>query len=198
MADDDLDSDRERPTIRELLEELIRKVDGMSEGLVALQETVATLTTEDEQLTAVVAAAVTGIATIEQQLEALKDQGGTSDAELAPVTAAVTAAASTLQTAIASLQGATPAEPTPAEPTRLKPTYIHDVEGDTTGWTLAGLDVPAVGAVPAGPEGEPEVPAKPAVPLWYFDADPEGADATPTGAVEGVWTVYTGPVVAAE
>lgn len=126
-----------------------------------------------------------GLATLKSDLEAkfaqlqqqLEQINSGSEADLSGPIATVTALD-------ASVKAFDPAPAPAAEPTRLKPTYIHDTDGSTEGWTASGLEQP-------GGDGSPNVP------LWYFDADPEGADATPTGAVEGVWTVYTGPVVAA-
>lgn len=121
--------------------------------------------------------------------------GGTiTGAELAPITAGLEALATAVETATATVAGE---DPGAVEPKRHKPTYVHDVEGSTEGWTPSGLQEPAKPEVPAVPATEteaevPAVPAVPAVPLWYFDADTEGGE--PTGAVEGVWTVYTGPV----
>lgn len=128
-------------------------------------------------------------------IEARAAGGAITVADLGPIKDSVTALSSTVAAADAVVKGDDPGKPAAAPD---KPVYLHDVEGDTTGWTASGFEVPAeaeVPAVPANPEtGAAEVPAVPAVPakpLWYFDADAVGG--APTGAQEGVWTVYTGP-----
>jgi hypothetical protein len=114
----------------------------------------------------------------------------------------VTAAVEALDPSVQALAALKPEAPV----VEAKPLYVHDVEGDTTGWTPSGLRkpaVPAVAEVPATPAdpatGAAEVPAVPAaaevpaVPLWNFDADVAGGE--PTGA-SADWSVYTGPTEA--
>jgi hypothetical protein len=119
---------------------------------------------------------------------AKESAGGTiTGSELAPITAGATALATAVEAATAIIAAEDPGAPAP----EAKPLYIHDTDGPTEGWTLTDSEVPSVAAVPAGPDGEPEALEVPAKPLWNFDADTAGG--APTGAVEGVWTVYTGP-----
>lgn len=164
----------------------------MTEATVAeLQETVTNLSTAFNTFAA-------DVNTTIADLEAKEAGGGTiTAAELGPIRDSLSALAGSVASADATVKSQDPGPEHAAAPT--KPVYVHDVDGPTDGWTASGFEVPAVAevpAVPANPETGaaevPAVPAKPAVPLWYFDADAEGG--APTGAVEGEWTPYTGPV----
>jgi hypothetical protein len=144
---------------------------------------------EQEQVDALEAAVAkvaddlaTATTTLQDELNTLAEQNPGVDLT------ALTAAIGNLDPAVEALAALKPAsEPTPAPD---KPVYVHNqADGPTEGWTASGFEVPAVPAT-TGPEGE-AIAESPAVPLWYFDADAVGGE--PTGAVEGVWTVYTGP-----
>lgn len=155
----------------------------MTEATVAeLTEAVTTLTTTFNTFAADVNQTIA-------DLIAKENQGGTiTAADLGPIRDSVSALTDAVTTADAIVKGEDPGKPAPD-----KPVYVHDVEGTTEGWTASGFEVPAVPAVPADPTtGAAEVPEVPAVPLWYFDADAVGGE--PTGAQEGVWTVWTGAV----
>lgn len=171
-------------------------------------ETTATVAELTAAVNALIGAFNTFAADVNQTIAdiiAKEQQGGTiTAAELGPIKDSLTTLSSSVAAADAVVKGEDPGKVPAAAP--VKPVYVHDVEGATEGWTPSGFEVPAVAAVaevpasPAGPDGEPEVPATPAQaevpakPLWYFTADTEGGQ--PTGAEEGVWTVYAGPVVA--
>lgn len=138
-------------------------------------------------------------------LEAREAGGGSiTTSDLGPIKDSLSSLTASVTGADTTVKGEDPGQSTPAAPQPDKPVYLHDTDGSTEGWTPSGFQVPAVPAVaevpavPADPStGAAEVPAKPAEPevpakpLWYFDQDAVGGQ--PTGANEGIWSVYTGP-----
>jgi uncharacterized coiled-coil protein SlyX len=160
----------------------------MTEATVAeLQEAVTTLTTAFN-------AFATDVNQTIADLEAKAAGGEVINAsDLGPIKDSLATLTTSVDAADATVKGEDPGpEPEPVA-TPDKPVYIDEQAATSTeGWTPSGFEVPAVPAVPADPTtGAAEVPEVPAVPLWYFDADAVGGE--PTGAVENVWTVYTGP-----
>ena len=192
MADADLDSARRRMSDRELLENIDRKVDRMTAGLTALQAQVAELTTEDAEILEAVEAAVEGFATIEQELESLKNTGETTDEELAPVTEAVSNAATALTTAIGKLHAAIPPAPTPPAPIQTpESVYLHlDASPVEAPWGPA----PYVTAEAVTVNG---VVIEVGASLFYDSNDTQGAQPpTTAGAEVPGWALYTGAVTA--
>jgi hypothetical protein len=180
--------------VRERVRDLERRVNRVEENLMSEQEQVGTLETAVAQVAADLATATSTL-----QTELNEFAAANPGVDLTKVTAAVEA----LDPAVQALAALKPEAPV----VEAKPLYVHETDGPTEGWTLADVQEPAVpavaevAAIPPDPAtGAAEVPAVaavaevPAVPLWNFDADVAGGE--PTGAAEGIWSVYTGPTEA--
>lgn len=150
------------------------KVDQIMADITALNAAVA----EVEEAEAAAAEEFRALATEIENLEA----GDVPQSAIDSLTERATAAAKALTEATTGAESQvepTPEpNPSPTEPT--KPVYVHEVDQpvDANLWVSSGFQT------------DEETPR----PLYYSSADSEGGE--PTGAVEGEWSVYTGPVKA--